>query len=301
MNTNLTVIIPSFNDAHGLSRLLPSLLSTANKYGWRVLVVDDCSTDNTQDVLRSFGDVILHLRNEVNGGNGYSVKRGIQAADTEYVAVIDADGQHRVEDLEKMYLQIDGKVDALIGNRTKESHEPLIRRPGKWVLGMAANMISGKDIPDINCGLRIFRRSVFLCLIPILPDRFSLPTASLIALLQMDCIVRYVAVYAEPRIGKSTVRQIPDGLHALMLILRMVFLFNPLRVLYPVGLAFLLFATFALCNHLWFADVSTPPIMSWVTGLIIFLFSLLADQVSGIRKDMIFRELKKARQAEGRE
>lgn len=291
MNKQLTIIIPSYNDAKGVDVTLSRLLQRERAATWCIIVVDDCSDDNTAEVLARYGDRIKVLRNEQNCGYGASIKRGISAADTEWVATMDADGQHRVEDLERMESLLDEHADALIGSRTTDSHGPLLRRPGKWVLKHAANILVGSRIPDINCGLRIFRRKIILCLLSITSDRFSFSTSSLIALLQLGCRVRFVPVTIDARMGKSTVRQLRDGFYTLMLMLRLIFLFQPLRVLFPIGLGMLVFASGVLFVHLFISKMTTPTILCWVTGLLIFLFSLLADQVSGIRKDALLREI----------
>lgn len=231
----LTVIIPCYNDGEGLSKFLPSLIAAARKNGWRIIAVDDCSTDNTRQILDGFGNAIKVLRNQTNSGYGFSLKRGIMSADTEWVATMDADGQHRIEDLEKMAAELNENLDALIGRRTNDSHQPLMRRPGKWVLKRAADMLAGSKIPDINCGLRIFRRNVMLCVLSITSDRFSFSTSSLIALLQLGCNVRYFPMTIDRRIGKSTMKQFRDGIYTLMLMIRLTFLFKPLRILFPIG------------------------------------------------------------------
>lgn len=288
---NLTIIIPAYNDAAGLACFLPDLVEAAQKNDWAIIVVDDCSTDSTQAALASFGAAIRVLKNSENRGYGYSLKRGIVAAKTEWVATMDADGQHRICDLEKMWASRGEEADAIIGIRGSDSHQPLARRPGKWILRRVANMLAGSEIPDINCGLRIFRRPVMLCILSITSDKFSFSTSSLIALLQLGCNVVYFPVTIDKRIGKSTVKQFRDGIYTLMLMVRLTFLFKPLRILLPLGLALLLTAIGLLLIHVFIEKMTYSIIMLWLTGLLLFLFSLLADQVSGIRRDGLVRAI----------
>lgn len=208
---------------------------------------------------------------------------------------MDADGQHRLEDLEKMYGMLDEQVDALIGSRTDDSHEPLGRRPGKWVLKHVANIITGCKIPDINCGLRVFRRSSIIPILSITSDRFSFSTSSLIAVLMLKLNVKYCPVIIDKRIGKSTVRQFRDGLYTIMLILRLIFLFNLLRVLFPVALFLLILSFFILYLHVFIEKMTATLIVTFLSCLLFFFFSLLADQVSGIRRDAIQRFITSAK------
>ena len=154
-----------------------------------MIVVNDASTDNTAEVLAAYGNEINVLTNEINRGYGSSIKRGILHADTEWVATMDADNQHRLSDLEHMYTLLDENTDALLGSRTQHSNAPLARRPGKWILRHTANFLAATRIPDINCGLRIFRHSIILELFNITSDRFSFSTSSTIALLQLLSLI----------------------------------------------------------------------------------------------------------------
>ncbi|WP_319763574.1 glycosyltransferase family 2 protein [Maridesulfovibrio sp.] len=157
-----TVVIPAYNDAMGLDYLLSDLLAFTEKKGLKVIVVNDCSSDNTNEVLKKYVSRIKVLGNETNLGFGGAFKRGIWAAETEWVATFDTDKQHRISDLESLADQAVDKVDAVIGMRDSDSHVTKSRVSGKWILSKAANFITGRKIPDINCGLRVFRRGVLL-------------------------------------------------------------------------------------------------------------------------------------------
>jgi len=290
--SNITIIIPSYNDASGLRQSLPPLINKAKENAWEIIVVNDCSTDDTVAALQEFDSAVTVITNEVNMGYGASIKRGILAAKTEWVASMDADGQHRIADLEAMAARLeDDDVDALIGKRDKSSHVPFVRMPGKWVLAHAANFITGRKIPDINCGLRILRRRFMLSLLSLTSDGFSFSTSTLVCLLQLGCRVQFVPVTVDERIGKSTVKQVRDGFYTLMLILRLITLFKPLRVFLPLSL--ILFAATFINQMYVFAtqglDITTATV---VGGLFIFCMALLADQISGLRRDLLLRDIK---------
>lgn len=290
----LTIIIPSYNDGAGLDQSLPPLIKKCKENDWILCIINDCSTDDTVHVLTKYENDVTVIHNDVNMGYGASIKRGILAADTEWVATMDADGQHRIEDLENMASQADHTVDALIGERGKDSHVPFVRMPGKWVLARAANFITGRHIPDINCGLRILRRDIMLRLFSITSDKFSFSTSTLICLLQLDCKVKFVPVTVLERIGKSAVKQVRDGLYTLMLILRLVILFKPLRVFLPISFA-LLGVTFINQFYAFIAyglNITTATVVGGLGGLVIFCVALLADQLCGLRRDMLLHDLK---------
>lgn len=290
----LTILIPSYNDALGLQRILPDLIKACSKREWRIIVVNDFSNDDSANVLSKFTDEVFVINNETNMGYGASIKRGILAADTEWVATMDADGQHRIEDLERLASFATVNCDAIIGNRTIASHAPINRRPGKWILHHAANFITGRKIPDINCGLRILRRDIMLRLLSITSDRFSFSTSTLICLLQLDCRVKFAPVLVAQRIGRSNVRQLKDGFYTLLLMNRLIFLFKPLRIVLPAGVLCLVLSALSLIAHFLLegSNITDSTVFLGLAGLIICFMGLLGDQVSGLRRDILLHDLK---------
>lgn len=297
----LTVIVPAYNDADGLAEVLPRLIAACAARGWQIIVVDDGSTDATPRVLERFGDSILVIRNGLNLGYGAAIKRAVHAAGTEWVATFDADGQHRVEDLERLASEA-GCCDAVIGKREACSHASLIRMPGKWILGRIANLLVGRKLPDINCGLRILRRRALLGILNLTSDNFSFATSSLIALLKLGYRVNMVPVTTRRRIGSSTVRQFKDGFNAILLVLRLITLFDPLRVMLPFSLFFFLTG---VVYQLWsFAvygfDLNKLTVLLWIFSIIIFLVALLADQISSLRRELAIYPLNNKTRGEER-
>lgn len=284
---SMTIVIPSFNEASGLLHVLPPLIECGRKHGWKIIVVDDASSDGTDGVLQLFSGQIQVMHNRENLGYGASIKRGIMASATEWVATFDGDGQHQVEDLERLASKV-GFCDAVIGKRNSQSHCSFFRRPGKWVLGKIANLLVGRKIPDINCGLRIFRRQAVLQIMRLTSDSFSFTTSSLIALMKLGYEVSLEPVTTAQRVGCSTVRQWKDGFNAVLFILRLIMLFDPLRIMLPISAFF--FASGVVYQVTSFVvygfDLNKLTLLLWVFALIIFLVALVADQVSTLRREI---------------
>lgn len=291
---SLSIVIPSHNDADGLKTFLPELINVCSDHHWQIFIINDCSNDETASVLANYDNAVSIIHNEQNMGYGASIKRGILAAGTEWIATMDADGQHRIDDLVRLVSLANSTNDALLGNRTNSSHTPFIRKPGKWFLQRVANFTTGQKIPDINCGLRVLRRDIMLRLFSITSDRFSFSTSTAICLLQLGCRVKFVPVTVEERIGKSNVRQIRDGFYTILLMNRLIFLFKPLRIVMPAGITCLVLSllnqvvTF-LSKGL---DVSDATVFLGLSGIVICFMGLLGDQVSGLRRDLLLHDLK---------
>ncbi|MFO7809832.1 MAG: glycosyltransferase family 2 protein [Candidatus Delongbacteria bacterium] len=285
----LTVIIPAFNEAGAIGETLKELLPYAEKNDWKIIVTNDGSTDGTGKILAGIkGITVLH--HKVNKGYGASLKTGILKAKTALVAFFDADGQHTPKDLEKMWNKYSDQ-DMLVGARARGSHFSLSRAPGKWVLSVTANFLAGKKIPDLNSGLRIVKRETILKYLHLFPDGFSMSTTSTIALISDKRTVDYIKIRTKKRIGTSSVNQIRDGSNAVLLILRLIVLFNPLKVFLPASI--ILFFTGVVYEIIWGYYLSPHlkllpgALMTILTSIIIFFFALIMDQISQIRRNVI--------------
>jgi glycosyltransferase involved in cell wall biosynthesis len=285
---DITVVIPAFTEAGMIGGVVRDLRQAIP--GICVLVVDDGSRDATAVEARSAGaQVIRHAHNK---GYGASLKTGIRAARTPYIATYDADGQHRPEDLIAM-LKLGGAMDMVIGARTKDSDRQLDRMPGKWILARVANLLTSRKIPDLNSGLRVVRRDVILRYLHLLPNGFSASTTMTICMLQRGYDVQFVAITTKQRAGgQSTDRKLRDGMKTIQLMIRLIILFNPGRFFLPPAL---LFVTVGLAYGLTEAlihrrGIPALAVMVVITGLIIGMFGLLASQISTLRIELFERE-----------
>ena len=234
--SSLTIIIPAFNEERSILNTVLELQENVKKEDWKILVVNDGSTDSTGTILKDIANIDV-IEHPYNKGYGASLKTGIMNADSELIALYDADGQHRPEDLTKLYHNL-GYYDMLIGKRGKDSYHGWIRKPGKWILSKVANFLTGTKIPDLNSGLRIIKRDIIFKMLHLFPDGFSFSTTSTIAFLNMGFNVGYEKIIVDKRVGDSTVRQLKHGSNTILLILRLIVLFNPLKVFLPASLVF---------------------------------------------------------------
>lgn len=288
---DLTVIIPVYNEAEAIRETLDELLPYIERNGWKLIVINDGSVDNTGEILEEYRDRLRIIRHPYNCGYGAALKTGIRASDTELLAIYDSDGQHRPEDLLHLYNEASG-FDMVIGERSGESQVDLFRVPGKWFLTRAANFIVGRRIADINSGLRVFRRRFIKKILHLLPEGFSFTSTSTVAAMKMGFLVKFVPIQTRKRIGISTVRQVRHGFMVLMLILRLVVLFSPLRIFMPVSVALAIlgvaYATYVIMTvRLTFANGA---LFCLLTALMIFFFGLVVDQISVMRRERYMYE-----------
>ncbi len=285
----LTVIIPAFNEEQGIRETILNLKDYIKDKEWKIIVVNDGSTDNTKTILESIPDITV-INHPYNKGYGASLKTGILKADSELISFYDADGQHRPDDLENIFNNF-SNCDMLVGQRGKGSHQEWIRKPGKWVLSKVANFLTGRKIPDLNSGLRVIKKDVIEKMLHLLPEGFSFSTTSTIAFMNMGFSVGYLPIVVNKRAGKSTVKQVKHGSGTLLLILRLIVLFNPLKVFIPVSIiAFFTGIIYEVYAGIIFHP--EPPklipgaFFLMLTGLLIFFFGLVVDQISEMRKHL---------------
>lgn len=285
--SQLTVVIPAYNESEKIGDVISELDTEIP--GIRILVIDDGSDDDTGAVAkRSGAEVVCHRR---NSGYGAALKTGIRRATTPYVAMYDADGQHRPEDLANMMRHASG-FHILIGARGKDSDRALSRRPGKWVLARVANSLVGRKIPDLNSGLRIIHRDTIRRYLHLLPNGFSASTTTTICFLQRGYDVGFVPIVTRKRVGTSSVKQLRDGMGTFALLVNLIILFNPQRFFVPP--AVLLIATGAIYGLskaiVERQGIPTLSVLVVMTGLIVGMFGLLAKQISTLRVELFERE-----------
>lgn len=279
---DFTFVIPAYNEENAIGDFLRTLRTSFPHQP--IIVVDDASKDSTAEVVSKI-DVTL-LRHKRNRGYGGALKTGFKAAKTTYVLFLDSDGQHRVEDIAQ-FLPLIGQHDLIIGARGQGSHFPLLRRPGKAILQRVANFLVEDHIPDLNSGMRLVQRDFVLRNMHLFPDGFSFSTTSTIAAFKGGYDVHYVPIIVNKRIGTSTVNPIRDGWTTLMLIIRLVVLFDPLRVFVPLSFLIGGFGIlFTILGLIEFGRVPNTGIVTILGAIQIFFFGIIADQIATMRREL---------------
>ncbi len=281
----IAIVVPAYNEELAISNVAQKLIQHFPEA--EIVIVDDGSEDRTALLAKNTGVTVI--RHERNLGYGAALRTGIESTTKEYVLFCDADGQHRVEDITKViHAALENNFDMVVGARTRESHVSLVRRPGKWFLKIFSNFLANKKIPDLNSGLRIIRRDVILQFLHLMPQGFSFSSTSTFAILKSRYSLHYIPIVVNQRIGKSTVRQWKHGPQTLMLILRLTVLFEPLRVFLTASAGLLILTAISFIIDM-LSDRSTgigdTTILFSVSTLLVFLFGLLCDQVSSLRRE----------------
>jgi polyisoprenyl-phosphate glycosyltransferase len=280
---DVSVVLPCYNERDHVELEVKRIRAALEAAGLshELLCIDDGSTDGTREVLQELDGIraILLPRNQ---GSGTARRIGTQQARGAVVVWTDADMTYPNERIPELVAQLGDTWDQVVGaRRTEAGTYKLARVPAKWAIRKLACYLTNADIPDLNSGLRAFKRSVAEPYLRLLPAGFSCVTTITLAFLSNGHPVKYVPVDYARRAGRSKFHPLKDAYNYLLQVLRMVMYFNPLRVLMPVALT-LLAATFVkatvdLVVHHWHVAGST--ILVGLAAFNIMAIALLADLV----------------------
>jgi glycosyltransferase involved in cell wall biosynthesis len=242
-----------------------------------VVVVDDGSSDGTKVAAERAGAQVIV--SPVNRGYGSALKKGIAATSSDYVVILDADGTYPPEALPQL-LELAKSVDMVVGDRSAAMFNvPFVRRPAKWLLSKLANFLARQNIPDLNSGMRVFKRESLERFIPLLPDGFSFTSTITLCMLSSNMDVTYIPIDYGKRVGHSKLRAV-DFFNFVMLVLRIVMLFQPLRIFMPLGSVLFLLGVAKTIYDITLWNLSESAVFCLLAALIIWSLGLIADMIS---------------------
>jgi glycosyltransferase involved in cell wall biosynthesis len=279
--SKLTIVIPAYNEEANIAQVVRR--TRATKPLCEVIVVDDGSTDRTPLEAEAAGARVV--RHPYNKGNGAAVKTGIRAARGEVILLLDADGQHSPEDIDRLLEHI-GPYDLVVGARTPDSDSARTRDFGNWVFRTLASYLVEMKVPDPTSGFRCFKRDKVMDFIHLLPNQYSYPTTTSLSFIKAGYNVKHVPIKAHRRQGgKSHIRPWRDGVKFVTIILRMITLFNPIKIFMPLAFIwFMLGVVYGLGNY-FFAGGKIPngSVLLISISVLIFLSGLISEQIAALR------------------
>ncbi len=286
---HVTVVLPCYNEQdHVLDELIRiDAAMVASGYSYELLVIDDKSTDSTLEVLRAAAPRFPAMRLmpfRRNGGSGTARRIGTTEARGKIVVWTDADMTYPNEQIPDFvrYLDENPDVDQVVGARTsEEGTHKWARVPAKWVIRKVASSLTATKIPDLNSGLRAFRRDVSLPYLRLLPPGFSCVTTITMAFLSNQHAVDYLPIGYAKRSGVSKFHPFRDAYRYILQVLRMVMYFNPLKVLMPFALWIMGIGLVKLVADLirynW--HITTSSLLLLFVGFQIAVLALIGDLV----------------------
>ncbi len=280
MKPEVSIVLPAFNEEAAIAKVIDDVQAAmkGSKQAYEILVVDDHSSDCTAAIAESKG--VRVVRRPLTRGSGASRRTGIMSAEGQVIVMLDADGSYEASDIPNL-LKYFPEYDQVNGARTSEQGTlKLLRTPAKWLIRKLACYLTSTDIPDLNTGLKAFKKDVMKKYLWVLPDGFSCVTTMTLAFLANGYAVKYIPTAYHPRIGISKFHPVKDTAAYLKTVVRMVMYFNPLRVFIPA--AGLIAVTGVLKAFLSFKFTHTlqeSDIIIFMTAIMLASLGLISDLI----------------------
>ncbi|MCD4698407.1 MAG: glycosyltransferase family 2 protein [Bacteroidales bacterium] len=278
-----TIVIPAFNEEGGIEAGLKKIIELKLHEIHEVIYIDDGSTDNTSAIIEKYP--VKLYKHHINKGYGAALKTGIRKASGDKIVILDSDGQHNPSHIEKIITMLD-EYDMVIGERTDDSFQVKNRQSGKKLIKWIGEYMVEQKLPDYNSGFRGFNRKIIQGMLHLMPNGFSFSTTSTLAFLKEGYMIGAFPIKVSERVGrKSNVKFAKDGTKTLLLIFRIIMLFNPLKIFFPASLiAVFLGLAFGTYGYFIAGRFSNSAIILSILGMFLFFIGLIADQISMLNR-----------------
>lgn len=279
MEKSISIIIPAKNEAAGLKTVLPGI---AEQYpDAEIIVVNDGSTDNTEEVAKESGAIVV--THQYGMGNGAAVKSGARAASGDVLVFMDGDGQHKVEDIKRLLDKYEQGYDMVVGARSSSSQASIGRLCANTFYNWFATIMVGQKVEDLTSGLRVARADYFREFLYLLPNGFSYPTTSTMAFFRSGYAIGYIPIEANKRIGKSHIKLLKDGVRFLLILFKIGTLYSPLKIFFPLSvMSFSLGFFYYLFTYVTMGRFTNMSALLFTTSVIIFLMGMISEQITSL-------------------
>ena len=167
--SGVSIVLPAKNEEESIGPVIQSICRLLPQA--EVIVIDDGSEDGTANIAQCAGARVISHR--YSKGNGAAIKSGARAATGDVVVFMDADGQHKPEDIHRLLEKIEEGYDLVVGARVSGSQASVGRGLANRFYNKLASFMTGHKVEDLTSGFRAVRRKMFLEFLYLLPNGFS--------------------------------------------------------------------------------------------------------------------------------
>ena len=276
---SFSLIIPARNEAEGLRRLLPQLITMLPST--EIIVVDDGSDDDTRAVCANYP--VRVIQHPYPKGNGAAIKSGARAASSDILIFMDADGQHQVNDIQSLLAKFNEGYDMVVGARTPGSQASAHRAVANDFFSRFATWMVGQKVEDLTSGFRVVDAKKFRKFLYLLPNGFSYPTTITMSFFRSGYNVAYVPIHTPKRIGISHLRPVRDGVRFLLIIIKVGTLYSPQKLFLPISAGFFAVGfSYYLYTYLTMGRFTNMSALLFISSILTFLIGIVSEQISAL-------------------
>ncbi|MCF6175981.1 MAG: glycosyltransferase family 2 protein [Victivallaceae bacterium] len=289
MDALLTVVIPVYNEADVLPVVIKDITEYCQKRKWRLIMVNDGSSDNTGEILDGFSnDMVSVAHHKVNRGYGGALITGLGLAETKYAITIDADGQHCLEDIDRLLEVMQNRdADMIVGSRKGNKSSSWFRGLGKFVIRSLAKILMPLPIYDINSGMKIYNTKLIQQYLKFCPTNMAFSDIITLIFIRQRHLVLEEPISIRERQGSKSTINIMTAFDTIMEIVHIVIFFNPFKIFFPAAmLLFMVGMTWGGYCYMKNNQLSTASGTLLISSVIILLMGLISEQLSQIRRNL---------------
>ena len=225
----ISVVIPAKDEEEMVAETVRQVRHALKDTDHEIVLVDDGSQDAT--ALRAAEAGARVISHPHNIGYGGALKTGIRAAIYDTIVITDADGTYPNDQIPVLLKEYEKGFNMVVGARTgRHYRESFIKSPLRFILKSLVEYTTGKKIPDVNSGLRVFSKQKTLPYFNHLCNTFSFTTSLTLAYMMNSLFVSYVAIPYHMRAGKTKVRLWKDTMRTLQYIVEAIVYYNPIKI-----------------------------------------------------------------------
>lgn len=277
---NLSIILPARNEAASLRTLLPELVAILPNA--EIIIVNDGSDDETLTVCAAFP--VRVVSHPYPKGNGAAVKSGARAANGGVLIFMDADGQHKPEDIPALLEKFAEGYDMVVGARQSGSHAGAHRAVANDLFSRFATWMIQQPVEDLTSGFRVVKANKFRKFLYLLPNGFSYPTTITMSFFRAGFSVVYLPINTPRRAtGKSHISPVRDGVRFLLIIIKIGTLFSPLKLFLPISAGFFMTGVgYYLYTYFSFGRFTNMSALLFISAILTFLVGIVSEQISAL-------------------
>lgn len=279
MASTISIILPAKNEAAALLKVLPQIRQVMPDA--EIIVVNDGSVDDTAIVCQN--NKVRLVTHPYSKGNGAAIKSGARAATGEILVFMDADGQHKPEDIPRLLAKLAEGFDMVVGARTRKSQAGAHRAAANGFYNKLASWMVDQKVSDLTSGFRAVKAAKFKQFLYLLPNGFSYPTTITMSFFRAGYGVTYLEIEAPKRIGKSHISPIKDGFRFLLIIFKIGTLYSPLKLFLPISFAFFMTGIgYYLYTFISFHRFTNMSALMFLSAIFVFLIGLVSEQITAL-------------------